>query len=117
MTFTVDLDRTMTLTVSAELTPAYYGAFPALPDLGWYTGLDLKSAGQVEGSAVYLYDWSRSYFYDELLEQVALYCQLIRQEGFAYLGGQGDAVHFRGEGLDVVIGLDGTNLYADVRRL
>lgn len=116
--FMSDLDK-MIITVIAEYIPQYYAEVPALPDFGWYIGTVSNEAYEIDRSLTYSYKIS-NYFssYNDFLDVLALYFELLEDEGFTCVYSEADTALFEGNGLSVVFIVDETmTFYVDAAPL
>lgn len=103
--------------VLAEVLPVYYAERPALPDLGWYLGLEPYDAGPVENSQVYLYRWAQYYTAAEINSALSGYFELLEEEGFTYVYSENGVYLFEGHGLSVGVMLDNRVVAVDIAYL
>lgn len=114
-----DLMDSRKIIVFAEQVPQYYAEIPALPDFGWYMGTTSEEAYEVDEALMYSYKWTDLYSYDDFLDVLDLYYELLEDEGFelVYSDSNTGAVVFEGRGLSIVFMLDETWFIVDVEPL
>ncbi|MGI5962884.1 MAG: S1C family serine protease [Lawsonibacter sp.] len=117
LTSFVDFDEDPGIYISVERKPFYYETTPALPDLGWYLGIGDVQFNTIENSIIYSYQWSKYYYYSDLVSYLNLYFQLLEESGFTFIGSEGNNWLFDGHGLSVVFILDESRLFVDIAEI
>lgn len=114
----VDLDKYGLIMLLVERVPQYYAEFPRLPDYGWYIGAKPVTAQPVKDSFLYAYKWTAQFDnYDEFDYMLYQYFKLLAEEGFVQTRVNSTTFYFEGNGLSVIVDLDGSLLWVDVTPL
>lgn len=94
-----------TIWITAEFQPRYYAELPAVPDFGWYSGLELATdVTKYDGKYYqYMYYWPTDYTAAELIELVTNYGEILEREGLSYIGATDEAMLYEGRKLSVAI--------------
>lgn len=113
----IDLTDSRAIYVVAEHVPQYYKEIANLPDLGWYIGIDSGDAYAINGSLMYAYQWTDYYYYNDLMDILDLYFELLEAQGFVYKYSDDTHYLFEGNGLSAVYMIDDRTVYVDVAAL
>lgn len=115
--FEVDLEKSRSIYIKAELKPHFYSKYPYLLDFGWYSNLNALEFTFDDGCYMYSYNWSKMYNYDSFSNVVMNYLEYLLDSGYTLVDSKDDAFLFEGNGLSIVFSIDESFFDIDIAKL